>query len=391
VALRRDENYARMRRVGPAGGVWGGARPREMLREPLPLASVVSAAAVSAAATARAAAAARAAYHDARGGGYGSPGAPGLLHGEEGGLEGLEGEDAVLGGGTWRSLGGVAYGRADRGASDSSSGLGGESAGLLGKGRSLGSFSSTLPPFDGDNGRYGCGAEGRAWLEREEGLASRRAGLARAGPWRCGCCPYCRSSPGPAWGQARASLCGVRRSLAASSAPPSAVPSRRGRRPEPLPPGYAPGSPVAVAPGGAVPRHGSSQLRGPAPYAIAEEDEDDEEGSEGLVSDTEPGETGERDGFMVRQWGPPQPAQLRRSMGRSERAEPQSGRREREREREAQREREGLSRRGSPSRHIQQVAGQLTDSLPEPEPMQPFGARTQQLPVRPVGIVASRY
>lgn len=40
----RDENYARMRRVGPAGGVWGGGKARESLRQPLPLGSVVSAA-----------------------------------------------------------------------------------------------------------------------------------------------------------------------------------------------------------------------------------------------------------------------------------------------------------------------------------------------------------
>lgn len=44
VALRRDENYSRMRRVGPAGGVWGSAKPKESLRQPLPLGSVVSAA-----------------------------------------------------------------------------------------------------------------------------------------------------------------------------------------------------------------------------------------------------------------------------------------------------------------------------------------------------------
>lgn len=49
VALRRDENYARMRRTGPAGGVWGAARPKEDLRAPLPLSSVVSAAAAAAA------------------------------------------------------------------------------------------------------------------------------------------------------------------------------------------------------------------------------------------------------------------------------------------------------------------------------------------------------
>ena len=33
-----------MRRVGPAGGVWGAGQPREALREPYPLNAVVSAA-----------------------------------------------------------------------------------------------------------------------------------------------------------------------------------------------------------------------------------------------------------------------------------------------------------------------------------------------------------
>lgn len=44
VALRRLEDIARSQRVGCSGGVWGAARPRESLREPLPLSTVVSAA-----------------------------------------------------------------------------------------------------------------------------------------------------------------------------------------------------------------------------------------------------------------------------------------------------------------------------------------------------------
>eukprot|EP00798_Chlamydomonas_sp_ICE-L_P021772 gene21772-28790_t len=43
VALRRFDEQERHRRVGPAGGVWGSHLPREMLREPLKLTSVVSA------------------------------------------------------------------------------------------------------------------------------------------------------------------------------------------------------------------------------------------------------------------------------------------------------------------------------------------------------------
>jgi hypothetical protein len=44
VTLRRLEEEERTTRVGPAGGVWGSAKPREALREPLPLTAVASAA-----------------------------------------------------------------------------------------------------------------------------------------------------------------------------------------------------------------------------------------------------------------------------------------------------------------------------------------------------------
>ena len=44
VALRRADEAERLRRVGPAGGTWGAARPAAALREPLHLSTVVSAA-----------------------------------------------------------------------------------------------------------------------------------------------------------------------------------------------------------------------------------------------------------------------------------------------------------------------------------------------------------
>ncbi|KAG2444469.1 hypothetical protein HXX76_001221 [Chlamydomonas incerta] len=134
VALRRDENYARMRRVGPAGGVWGGGKPRELLRAPLPIASVVSAAAAAAARSASASATSSRASGAAGG--------------------------TAVGGSNWRTLSGGAR----------SGSAGGEEAGPFAylPGGTRGSFSSAWPlPFEGDHGSMASSAPASALQSRQ--------------------------------------------------------------------------------------------------------------------------------------------------------------------------------------------------------------------------------
>eukprot|EP00198_Chlamydomonas_reinhardtii_P000156 XP_001689491.1 predicted protein [Chlamydomonas reinhardtii] len=134
VALRRDENYARMRRVGPAGGVWGGGKPRELLRAPLPIASVVSAAAAAAARSNSASAV------SSRG------------SGAAGG--------AAVGGSNWRTL--------SVGARSGSAG--GEEAGPFAylPSSTRGSFGSGWPlPFEGDHGSMASSAPASALQSRQ--------------------------------------------------------------------------------------------------------------------------------------------------------------------------------------------------------------------------------
>ncbi|GFR52549.1 hypothetical protein Agub_g15137, partial [Astrephomene gubernaculifera] len=186
VALRRDENYARMRRVGPAGGVWGSGRPRELLRAPLPLTSVVSAAA----AAARAERAERNVVSaSAADGGRRRAAAP-PTSGVN--LESSSWRSLSVGGTTHTAVGGAEESAGEDGAGGSGSDEGGAFAFPTSTG-GRSSFSSAWPLFDGDNG-----------------------------------------------------------SMATSSAPPSALPSRRVLpQPQPLPEGYVPGGAGAGVAGGA--------------------------------------------------------------------------------------------------------------------------------------------
>ncbi len=146
VALRRDENYARMRRTGPAGGVWGAARAKEDLRAPLPLASVVSAAAAAAAHRTPASAASAA----SRQGPYG-PYPP-----YSAGSSSMGGRTvADMLPGSWQRVAGVGEEEDEVGGGEAAGGGGvrrSQSVGSYMPGASRGSMKSAWGMFEGDNG-----------------------------------------------------------------------------------------------------------------------------------------------------------------------------------------------------------------------------------------------
>ncbi|GIL88275.1 hypothetical protein Vretifemale_16209 [Volvox reticuliferus] len=291
VALRRDDNYARMRRVGPAGGVWGASRPRELLRAPLPLTNVVSAAAAAAAA---ASAATNGSSTAAGGTGGAIVAAPAT--------------------GAWRSQSaGDARHSTLAAFTPPGSGGSGDAEGLfsvLPSGVTRVSFSSVWPPFDGDHG-----------------------------------------------------------SLAASSAPPSAMPSRQTRHrgsllPQPLPEGYVPGGGAA---GGVAAAVTPSTPATGAPPPLVENSEAATTASNASNAEAELAQANEAVTAPLR---PGAKAAALAALAVAN----------------------GLRQRGSPPRNlVEGPGGRLVDFLPEAYSVQPFGSRQGPNPPRPVGMVVSRY
>lgn len=281
VALRRDENYARMRLIGPAGGVWGAGRPRELLRAPLPMTNVVSA--VVAAEVAAVA-------------GEHSDGASATA------LAGA----VTPATGAWRSIS----------ASDVRHN----------------SVTYFVPLDGGEADRLFTATTGA------------------------------RVSFGNIW----STFEGDHGSMATSSAPPSALPSRQtaNRRPlpQPLPDGYIPGGAAAATPPPLIEDSEAATSQNSVSHL-----EGEIEGESVVAAATGCGGTESLAALPLMRPGARAASLAAMAVAN------------------------GLRARGSPPRNlVEGPDGRLVDFLPEAYPVQPFGSRQANLP-RPVGMVVSRY